>query len=101
MTPATASEPYAADAPPVTISVRSSSSGGIRFRSTLAVSVLAIWRRPSTSVSVRPAPSARRFAICAPTLKLPKPFVSGVRLALFAGICCTAAPTLTKPRSSK
>ena len=69
VTPATASEPQAADAPPVTISTRLIRLVGIEFRSTRPVAVFGTMRRPSTSTSVRvavcvgaPGFRLRRFA---------------------------------------
>ena len=69
VTPATASEPQAADAPPVTTSTRSTRLVGIEFRSTRPVAVLGTTRRPSISTRVRvavcvgaPGFRLRRFA---------------------------------------
>ncbi len=96
-TPAIASEPYAADAPPVTISVRSMSRLGMRLRSAEPSRVVGAKRRPSSRISVRVTPRPRRFTICAPTLKLPKPFVLGLLLARKAGSSLSTWPMLVAP----
>ena len=60
-TPATASDPYTADLPPVTISIRSIRSVGIVLTSTVKLPGDAeTWRRPFCSTSVLSTPSPRR-----------------------------------------
>ncbi len=60
-TPATASDPYAADAPPVTMSVRDIIASGIRLMSGRPRTPDGTMRWPSSSVSVRLTPTPRRF----------------------------------------
>src|SRR5688572_1467127 len=98
-----ASEPYCAEAPPVTTSVRSTSIEGISVRSTAPPSVVGTTRRVSMSVSVRVPKNGfrpRRFASCAPTLKLPIPTFVSVKKGVFCGSVRTTSPTLTRPRFS-
>src|SRR6478736_5828825 len=70
-TPAMASEPYAADAPPVTVSTRWIMIDGIRLRSTWPPSDVGMKRRVLTRVSVR-VPKVgfrpRKLAYCEPAL---------------------------------
>ena len=102
-TPAMASEPYAADAPPVTTSMRSTSIEGISVRSTALPSEFGTTRRVSTSVNVRVPKNGfrpRRFASCAPTLKLPTPTLVSEKNGVFCGIVRAMSPTLTSPRFS-
>ncbi len=58
-TPPTASEPYDAEAPPVTTSTRSISNCGNRLMSGTPVTLAPTTRCPSSSVSVRIVPSPR------------------------------------------
>ncbi len=60
-TPLTASEPYTAEAPPVTMSARCSSIDGTKSASTSPCGVVFITRLPSNSTSVRVTPMLRRF----------------------------------------
>ncbi|MNN17033.1 hypothetical protein D3C81_1302010 [compost metagenome] len=64
--PAMASEPYTADAPPVTISTFSMSASGMVARSTTPSELAGMKRRPLTRVSVRLAPRPRRLAVSTP-----------------------------------
>ncbi len=67
-TPATASAPYTAEAPPVMISTPSIAEVGMVFRS-ITRAALAGWaRRPSSSTRVRLAPRPRRFTVEMPTV---------------------------------
>jgi len=84
-TPATASEPYAADAPPVTTSMRSISIAGIRLTSTVPREELGTKRRPLTSTSVREAPRPRRSSVRAPMLEALRNEVDGECVARNAG----------------
>ena len=60
-TPATASAPYTAEAPPVITSTRSIHSTGMVLTSTAEEPEVApTWRRPLTSTSVREVPMPRR-----------------------------------------
>ena len=59
-TPATASAPYTAEAPPVTRSTRSSSDTGTLLVSTTPPSVAGTMRLPLNSTSVRLLPMPRR-----------------------------------------
>ena len=52
-TPASASAPYTAEAPPVIVSTRSIAADGIVFKSTTSEAFAGCARRPSTSTSVR------------------------------------------------
>ena len=68
-TPPIASDPYAADAPPVSTSTRSTIAAGIWFRSGAADAVVTPpygMRRPSTSTSVRGEPRPRRLTVAVP-----------------------------------
>ena len=65
-TPATASEPYAAEAPPVTISTVLISACGKVLMSTSPVIVDPTERRPSSSTSVRTSPRLRRLSVLTP-----------------------------------
>ena len=78
-TPVTASEPYDADAPPVTVSMRSMITDGMKFKSTPPPWFVATWRIESTSVNVRVPKygfKPRRFAIVVPTKNEPLPVVA-------------------------
>ncbi len=66
-TPASASAPYTADAPPVIVSTRSMAAEGIVFKSTISAAFAGCARRPSTSTSVRFAPIPRRFTLAIPS----------------------------------
>ena len=77
-TPATASEPYAAEAPPVTTSMRAMSMEGTTLRSTAPPELVGTKRSELMSVRVRVPKKGfkpRRLANCAPMLKFPKPDV--------------------------
>ncbi len=73
-TPATASAPYTAEAPPVRTSTRSTRGVGMKFRSAATAEVLvsdavglpACRRRPSISTTVRTAPRPRRLTVAVP-----------------------------------
>ncbi len=65
-TPAIASEPYTAEAPPVTTSTRSISAGGMLFRSTTPSVLAPTMRRPLTSTRVREGPRPRRSTVAVP-----------------------------------
>lgn len=67
-TPATASAPYTALAPPVSTSTRSTRIRGMEPISTADVPCNPpTWRRPSTSTSVRSTPRPRRLSRLAPS----------------------------------
>src|SRR3954470_12134230 len=71
-TPATASAPYTADAPPVRMSTRSTSEVGMKLRSAETeaideVGLPPIRRRPSISTRVRLGPRPRRFTVAVPS----------------------------------
>src|SRR5690349_5471823 len=103
-TPATAPDPYAADAPPVTESTRSMRIDGMKFRSTPSPWLVGTKRRVFTRVSVRLPKYGfrpRRFAIVEPVKKLALPVVVGVLVEMFDGSCVIAAPTFTMPRFSR
>src|SRR3546814_11416798 len=91
-TPDTASEPYWADAPPVTVSTRSTISVGIRLRSTVTgtPSLLAgddgTMRLPFTNTSVRCPPRERRSAVARAGLPVLVAFAPGLRVGLKAGL---------------
>ncbi len=61
VTPASASAPYTAEAPPVMISTLSSAAAGMEFVSMTSVELTGCARRPSISTSVRFAPRPRRL----------------------------------------
>src|SRR5258708_30415919 len=70
-TPATASAPYTAEAPPVRMSTRSTSEVGTKFRSAATaeideVGLPPISRRPSISTRVRAEPRPRRLTVAVP-----------------------------------
>ena len=70
-TPATASAPYTAEAPPVRMSTRSTSEVGMKFRSAETapideVGLPPISRRPSISTRVRDEPRPRRLTVAVP-----------------------------------
>ena len=74
-TPATASAPYTAEAPPVTTSTRSIRLAGMKFRSGAVLTAPAAgvpgWRRrPSIRTSVRLAPRPRRSTVAVPVAPL-------------------------------
>src|SRR3569833_1811329 len=69
VTPATASEPYAAEAPPVTTPTFETSPCGSRLKSVLPAMLLGTTRRPSSSTRLRFVPRLRRLR------KLPGPRV--------------------------
>ena len=62
-----ASEPYTAEAPPLTTSTRFTSAAGMLFRSATGVAGSpGIMRRPSTRTRVRVEPRPRRFTVAVP-----------------------------------
>ncbi len=65
-TPVIASEPYTADDPPVTTSVRATSAVGIVLRSVTCSGPKIAKRRPLTSTRFRCAPKPRRFTSAVP-----------------------------------
>jgi len=66
MTPAMASEPYTAEAPPVMISTFSISEVEIELRSMAPSASEGCIRRPSSRISVRWMPRPRRLALLRP-----------------------------------
>ena len=80
-TPPTASEPYEAEAPPVTTSTRWTSSCGKRLMSGTPVMLAGTTRWPSSSVRVRMVPRPRsenELRPCAPLDVLNVPVVAPV-----------------------
>ena len=79
-TPPIASEPYTADAPSLSTSMRSMTEAGMEFRSTdeFAPVPPGTKRRPLTSTSVLPAPSPRRLIRVDPS----PPLLAWVLMAL-------------------
>ena len=69
-TPEMASEPYTAEAPPVTMSIRSMIGAGMRLMSTAPEVPNGGKRLPSISTSVRLEPKPRRLMVAAPGLPL-------------------------------
>ena len=70
-TPATASEPYTAEAPPVRMSTRCTRAVGMKFRSAAmepiaAVGLPACSRLPSIRTTVRFDPNPRRLTVAVP-----------------------------------
>ena len=84
-TPATASEPYTAEAPPVTTSTRLTSIWGSESTSTVPPWLDGATRRPSTRIRVRAAPRARRFSVLELPLPEPLPWLRGVWLPMKSG----------------
>ena len=80
-TPLTASAPYTAEAPPVTISTRSVSPVGSSVISTPPVRIDGATRWPSRSTSVRLTPRPRRLRKLAPELKPLRPVAGDKELA--------------------
>ena len=70
-TPAIASDPYTADAPPVITSMLSISAGGIVLISTTCWMFDGCCRRPSSSTRFRNEPSPRRLSEACPVEKKP------------------------------
>ena len=66
-TPASASEPYTADAPPVTTSTRLIRFAGMAFRSVRPVLVAGTKRRPLISTRVRSGARPRRSTVAVPS----------------------------------
>ena len=66
-TPAMASAPYTAEAPPVIVSTRSMAAEGIVLMSTISAAFAGCARRPSTSTSVRFGPIPRKFRLPMPS----------------------------------
>ena len=93
-TPATASDPYAAEAPPVTMSTPSMSACGMAFVSTGPSRIPETKRLPSTSVSVRCAPRPRRSSMFLPALATFVVLVAGVSVARSWGSRLSASATL-------
>jgi hypothetical protein len=94
-TPLTASDPYAAEAPPVTTSTRSISDSGSSEISTAPVRVAGTTRRPSSNVSVRLAPMPRRLTKLAPEAPdEPNACVCGVSLLRNCGSCTSASTSV-------
>ncbi|MEI9963423.1 MAG: hypothetical protein WDM92_00570 [Caulobacteraceae bacterium] len=92
-TPATASEPQLAEAPPVTTSTRSIIIGGIRLRSESPMSWLGVARTPSINSRVRTSPRPRRSgAEVVPRAELL--VVAGWRLARNSGRSSRTSETL-------
>ncbi len=74
MTPATASEPYTADAPPVITSTRSINSAGIILKSTMLLDgTPPMKRRPLRSTRLRLSPRLRRSTELMPDCAVAKP----------------------------
>jgi hypothetical protein len=71
-TPATASEPQAAEAPPVTTSTRETSELGRTLMSVMPVMVDGVTRRPLSSTSVRLEPRLRKLRKLPPPSAEPK-----------------------------
>ncbi len=95
-TPPMASEPYTAEAPSLSTSIRSMAATGIEFRSTesLAPFPPGTNRRPLSSTSVRAGPRPRRATRVAP---LP-PLLTWVLMALpCSGRLCRKSPIETLP----
>ena len=97
-TPATASEPYTADAPPVTISTRWISEGGMTFTSTTPLPFAGTRRRPSSRTSVEVVPSPRNWTLPCPPL--PGLFDVLVKSGTNCGIRLRTESTLVEPVSS-
>ncbi len=100
-TPEMAPEPYAAEAPPVTTSMRWMRFDGMKFRSTLSPCVVGMKRRESTSVSVRVPKNGfrpRKLASVDPMKNALPPVFAGVNCETFCGICVIASATFTMPR---
>src|SRR6185312_2779135 len=92
-TPATASVPYAADAPPVTTSVRFSSDWGMTLTSIVPLYVEGTMRRPSSRISVRFPPRLRILRIDWPA-SVPMPlFCVASTLPRNCGSCLNASTT--------
>ena len=87
VTPLIASEPYAADAPPVTTSTRSISAVGNIAMSMVPACWLLTTRRPSSSVSVRFAPMPRKFTEFEPPPDVKIDPVCDCALSRNCGIC--------------
>jgi hypothetical protein len=96
-TPATASEPQAAEAPPVTTSTRSIMMVGMTFRSTRPVAVEGVKRSRSTSTRVRLAPRLRRFTRFRPELTELCAVEAGVVAEPKAGTVFRKSATLVVP----
>ena len=87
-TPASASAPYTADAPPVIVSTRSMAADGIVFKSTISEAFTGCARRPSTSTSVRFAPMPRRFTLATPGVTGHRTLRSGESNCVLSGTNC-------------
>src|SRR5579862_1447104 len=87
-TPAMAPEPYAADAPPVTVSMRETRTCGTRFKSKLSPWLLFTRRCPLSSTSVRLPKYGfrpRRSAMNEPVKKFELPVFAGVNVETLDG----------------
>src|SRR6478672_1956293 len=97
-TPATASEPYTAELPPVTTSTRSMRSVGIVFVSTRKSPTLPVmWRRPLTSTSVRDSPRPRRSRMLRPLVPMKRVEFAWLKVERSDGRSFRRSPTLTSP----
>ena len=96
-TPAIASDPYTDVAPPVMISIRSTSACGMLFTSTAVPTPDGASRRPLTRTSVRPAPSPRRL-----TRAVPSPGLFDVRpkSGMTCGIRLSVSSSVGRPEYS-
>src|SRR5690606_34695640 len=90
-TPDTASEPYAEEAPPVTISTLLISACGKVLMSTVPLDIEPTERRPSNNTSVRVLPSERRLTELTPARPLlcSRLVVGGVLLPAILGSSLT------------
>ena len=107
-TPAIASAPYTAAAPPVMTSTLRMAAGGMVLTSTTSCALTGCARRPLTSTSVRFAPRPRRSSVAAPGASAaPVKAVPALELSEEepAGVNCgrslRAPSTLTSERFSK
>ncbi len=66
-TPAMASAPYTAEAPPVIVSTRSMAADGMVLMSMISAAFAGCARRPSISTRVRFGPMPRRFTLPIPS----------------------------------
>ncbi len=88
-TPAIASAPYTAEAPPVIVSTRAIAAVGIVFRSTTRDALTGWPRLPSTSTSVRFVPTPRRLPVPMPSDTVGDVWISPTALNwLCAGVNC-------------
>ena len=96
-TPATASEPYTADAPSLSTSMRSIAASGIVFKSTAESAPVPEFTilRPFTKTKVRLMPSPRKLIRAAPAP--PLLVAAPVAIPLEAVLCCNTCSTDVKP----